>query len=439
MKKKNSSILSGRKDSQLNLPIYHSKLEDLMNILLENRSLSLLIIDSSNLNQIEKGYGKKVFQDILDRLNRNIFELRGSIIRKEDLVTVNHPGGDHFLIFLAKKRMDKKFHSTDLETLSERVNKELNEKIFRDVFPYLKGRPNITVGHSIVIYNPLIQDERLIEGLIEDAKTMAKFQKFKAEIRNKEKLQELLIKEEISTVFQPIVNLQTFEVMGYEALTRGPKGTEYENPYFLFEIAREVGLVFELDRICRKKALLQATQLDTNTKLFINCLPSTIHDPEFKGNYLKEFLADVQRIPTNIVMEISEREAINDYGVFREAMEYYSDLGFSIAIDDTGAGYSSLEAIVELKPHFLKLDISMVRGIGDNLLKQAMTKAMVSFAGNMNTQIIAEGIETKEELETLKNMGIPLGQGFLLGRPTSIESKKGRPSKKISRSKISVK
>jgi len=421
MKKNNSSVLSGGEDFQLNLPTYHSKLENLKKILLENRALSLLIIDSSNLNQIEKGYGKKVFQDILERLNRNLFELRGSIIRKEDLVTVNHPGGDHFLIFLAKKRMNQKFHSSDLESLSERVNKELNEKIFKDVFPYIKGRPNITVGHSIVIYNPLIQEERLIEGLIEDAKTMAKFQKFKAEIRNKEKLQELLIKEEIRIVFQPIVNLKTLEVMGYEALTRGPEGTEYENPYFLFDIAREVGLVFELDRICRKKALLQATQLDTNTKLFINCLPNTIHDPEFKGNYLKEFLADVKRIPANVVMEISEREAINDYGVFREAMEYYSDLGFSIAIDDTGAGYSSLEAIVELKPHFLKLDISMVRGIGDNLLKQAMTKAMVSFAGNMNVQIIAEGIETKEELETLKNMGIPLGQGFLLGRPTNIE------------------
>lgn len=440
MKKKDSSVLSRREEFQLNLPPYHSKLGELKKILLENRALSLLLIDSSNLNKIETGYGKKVFQDILDQLNQILFKLKGTFIRKDDLVTVNHPGGDHFLIFLAKKRMDKKFHSTDLESLSERVSKELNEKIFKDVFPYLKGRPNITVGHSIVIHNPLIQEERLIEGLIEDAKTMAKFQKFKTEIRNKEKLQELLIKEGIQIVFQPIVNLTTLEIMGYEALTRGPEGTEYENPYFLFEIAREVGLVFELDRICRRKALVQATKLDSNTKLFINCLPSTIHDPEFKGKFLKEFLADVQRVPANIVMEISEREAINDYAVFREAMEYYSDLGFSIAIDDTGAGYSSLEAIVELKPHYLKLDISMVRGIDDNHLKQAMTKAMVSFAGNMNVEIIAEGIETKDELETLKNMGIPLGQGFLLGRPSSIESKKNDPVKKLTGShKISPK
>jgi EAL domain-containing protein (putative c-di-GMP-specific phosphodiesterase class I) len=78
-----------------------------------------------------------------------------------------------------------------------------------------------------------------------------------------------------------------------------------------------------------------------------------------------------------------------------------------------------LEAIVELQPDFLKLDISMVRGIDRNLLKQEMTKAMISFAGSMNAIIIAEGIETKEELETVKKLGIPLGQGFLLGRPSS--------------------
>jgi EAL domain-containing protein (putative c-di-GMP-specific phosphodiesterase class I) len=275
------------------------------------------------------------------------------------------------------------------------------------------------VGHAIVIYNPLIQEERLIERLIEDSKTMAKFQKFKGEIRNKEKLQELIIKEEIKIVFQPIVELNTNKVMGYEALSRGPEGTEYENPYFLFDIAREVGLIFELDRICRRKGLIHAARLDQKAKVFINCLPTTIHDPEFKGAYLRDFLEDIKRIPNNVVMEISEREAINNYPVFREAMAYYSDLGFSIAVDDTGAGYSSLEAIVELQPDFLKLDISMVRGIDRNLLKQEMTKAMISFAGSMNAIIIAEGIETKEELETVKKLGIPLGQGFLLGRPSS--------------------
>ena len=414
-----SSTHSVIQEQESKIHTFHSELSTIKKILVENRALALLMIDASHLNRIEKGFGKKIYQDIIGLLNRKLIDLRGRAIRKEDIVTVNHAGGDQFFIFLSKKRNEKKFFSTDLEGLSKRVTKDLNEKIFKDVFPYLRGRPNITVGHAIVIYNPLIQEERLIERLIEDSKTMAKFQKFREEIRNKEKLQELIIKEEINIVFQPIVDLNTNQVMGYEALSRGPKDTEYENPYFLFDIAREVGLVFELDRLCRRKGLIHAARLDPQTKIFINCLPTTIHDPEFKGAYLKDFLEDVKRVPNNVVMEISEREAINNYPVFREAMAYYSELGFSIAIDDTGAGYSSLEAIVELQPDFLKLDISMVRGIDSNLLKQEMTKAMVSFADSIPANIIAEGIETKEELETVKKLGISLGQGFLLGRPSS--------------------
>src|SRR5213594_2675210 len=111
-------------------------------------------------------------------------------------------------------------------------------------------------------------------------------------------------------------------------------------------------------------------------------------------------------------MEVSEREAIDDYSAFRAALTHYADLGFSIAVDDTGAGYSSLEAIVELQPDYLKLDISMVRGIDAHLLKQEMIKAIVSFAQKMGATIIAEGIETEPELETLKRLGVPLGQGF---------------------------
>jgi EAL domain-containing protein (putative c-di-GMP-specific phosphodiesterase class I) len=401
-------------------PSYHSQLDRIKQNLTENRSLSLLLIDASSLERIEQSYGKKIYRDIMTLLHRIVVGLRGDVIRKEDILTVNRQGGDQVLIFLAKKRDEKAFFSTDLEGVSDRVSKHLNEKIFKDVFPYLKGRPNITVGHAIVLYNPLVQEESLIERLIEDAKTMARFQKFKSEVRNKEKLQEIIIKEEIKIVFQPIADLKSRKVIGYEALSRGPQGTEYENPYFLFDIAREVGLIFELDRICRKKALIQAAQIDAQVKLFVNCLPTTIHDPEFKGAYLKEFLADVRRSPHNVVMEISEREAIDDYAAFRGAIAHYSDLGFSIAVDDTGAGYSSLEAIVELQPNFLKLDISMVRGIHTNLLKQEMVKAMVAFSRNMNAKIIAEGIETQEELDTLIRLGIPLGQGFFLGRPAEL-------------------
>lgn len=399
------------------LPVYQSEVQRVRQLLTENRSLGVLLVDASSLGRIENTHGKRAYREILTVLAGLISKLRGAVVRSDDIMVVNRAGGDQFFIFLGKKRDARSFCSSDLESLSERVSRELNEKIFPAVFPYLKGRPNVTVGHAIVIFNPLIEEENLIHRLLEDARTMARFQRFKGEIRNKEKLQEIIIKEDLTIVFQRIVELASGRTVGYEALSRGPKGSEYENPYFLFDIAREVGLIFELDRICRKKALDQASLLAPHLKLFVNCLPATIHDPEFQGSYVKDVLKDLQRSPSNVVMEVSEREAIDDYAAFRGALAHYADLGFSIAVDDTGAGYSSLEAIVELQPDYLKLDISMVRGIDSHLLKQEMIKAIVSFSKNMGATIIAEGIETQEELEILKRLGVPYGQGFLLGRP----------------------
>jgi EAL domain-containing protein (putative c-di-GMP-specific phosphodiesterase class I) len=405
------------------LPLFLDKLDDIKIMLKSQRSLGMLLVDASSLGRIELIHGRRICRDLLQRVCGIMNELRGKIIRKADLITVNRLGGDQIYVFLSKKRKTPDYCSSDLDGLSERIGKEINHRVFEECFAYLKGNPDIAVGHSIVIDNPLIEQESLIDRLIDDARTMARFQRFRSGIRNKEKLQEIIIKEELTIVFQPIVDLRTKRIMGYEALTRGPAGSEYENPYFLFDTAKEVGLIFELDRICRKRALLKSAWLEPDASLFINCLPGTIHDPEFKGDYLNELLADVRRRPQNVVIEVSEREAIEDYSAFRAALRHYSELGFSIAVDDTGAGYSSLEAIVELEPDFLKLDISMIRGIHEHLLKQELIKAIVSFSKNIDATIIAEGIETQEELTTLEDLGVPLGQGFLFGRPREIATR----------------
>jgi EAL domain-containing protein (putative c-di-GMP-specific phosphodiesterase class I) len=141
-------------------------------------------------------------------------------------------------------------------------------------------------------------------------------------------------------------------------------------------------------------------------------------DPEFRDSYLKTFLEELKLNPVNIVLEVTEREAIENYELFKEAVQYYSDVGFAIAVDDTGAGYSSLETVVELKPQYIKIDISIVRDIDKNILKQELIKAIIGLAKQMNSTLIAEGIETIEELNTLKKIGIGVGQGFLFAKPS---------------------
>jgi EAL domain-containing protein (putative c-di-GMP-specific phosphodiesterase class I) len=228
--------------------------------------------------------------------------------------------------------------------------------------------------------------------------------------------QDLVLAEDVAILYEPIVNLTTREILGHEALVRGPWKSELHSPHRLFQLAEETGLVFELDCLCRRTALRGAQGLEAGRKLFLNCLPTAIHDPAFRSEVLRKTLQDLRLRPEDMVFEISERESIDNFSIFREARDHYKELGFQIALDDTGVGYGSLEAIMELSPDFIKVDLSLIRGIDTDPPRQELLRALHAVAGKVGGQIIAEGIETGEELATLQSLGIPYGQGYLFGR-----------------------
>jgi EAL domain-containing protein (putative c-di-GMP-specific phosphodiesterase class I) len=399
------------------IPIYHEVIEDIKSLLVNNSALGVLYINCSKINKIEKKFGKKLYDNILSQVKNLVLDIKNKEMRANDIVSSDTIGSDGFLIFLDKKREDKTFYPTDIDSLCNRVSVCLNNSIFPIIFPYLRGKPRVNVGYAIVLHNPLIKSERLVNKLIEDAKLMSQYNEFKRLMHNKEKIQELIIKESIRTLYQPIVSLSDSVIIGYEALSRGPEGTEFENPYLLFDSAAEAELLFELDRLCRKKALINASSIKPGHRLFINCFPTAVHDPEFRDVYLKSFLNGVMIRPVNIVLEVTEREAIENYELFKEAASYYSGLGFSIAVDDTGTGYSGLETLFELKPDFIKIDISIVRNIDKNKVKQELAKALIAISKELNSSVIAEGIETEEELYNLRGIGVDIGQGFLFAKP----------------------
>jgi len=175
----------------------------------------------------------------------------------------------------------------------------------------------------------------------------------------------------------------------------------------------------ELDRLCRRRALLATGRIPSNARVFVNTLPATIRDPQFRGKPLIDFLGRAQVSPDRIVIEITEKLVIENYSLFRETMAYFTDLGMSFAVDDVGAGYSGLESIARLKPHFLKIDISLVRDVHSSLVNQEMVKAIISLGTGIGATVIAEGIHTEDETRTLQEMGVNYGQGYFLARPDS--------------------
>ena len=400
------------------VPCYRDVPDTLHGMLVDNRSLAVLYVNASNLASVEHDYGAEIYEQVREILTNLILEMRGVETRRDDLVTVTETHGDRFLIFLSKKREERPFGHGDLETMADRIHDYLTRRLTHMTSSYLRRRLKLSIGYSLVLHNPLINSDRLVLQLIEEARRMADIQDHRLSVKSKEVLQEVILKEDVHTLYQPIIDLRSRETLGYEALTRGPQGTEFESPYMLFDVATESDLVFELDRLCRRNAIISATSLKQQHKLFVNLRPTTIQDPEFQGERMLAFLKEHNLSPSRIVLEFTERLAIENYDLFLEAMKTFTDLGFEIAIDDTGAGYSGLEKIVHLNTKYLKFDLMMVRDIDTSFVKRERLKAIHSLAVNVGADVIAEGIERVEELETLLELGIPYGQGFLFARPT---------------------
>ncbi|HSP05780.1 MAG TPA: EAL domain-containing protein, partial [Acidobacteriota bacterium] len=133
---------------------------------------------------------------------------------------------------------------------------------------------------------------------------------------------------------------------------------------------------------------------------------------------LSEFVAELGLRQERIVLEITERVAIQEWESFKKVLHDFRKHGFKIAIDDMGAGYSSLQAIAELEPDFLKFDISLVRNIHENLIKIGLLETLVSLSNKINAKVIAEGIEEKDEYQALRNLGVDLGQGYFFAVPS---------------------
>ena len=256
---------------------------------------------------------------------------------------------------------------------------------------------------------------------IEEAHHAARLNVQRRHLRNKQNLQRIILEKQITTVFQPIWDLDKRIPHGFEALCRGPSGTELRSPAALFDIARKSDLLFELDHLCRRQALEAAgarAQLSKEYKLFINTFPFSIRDPRFQGKDLIDLFDGIDLEPEQIVLEVTESDAVDNFPLFVNAMKDFMDLRCLVAIDDMGAGYSGLDKIVHLRPHYVKLDMGLIRDIHTSFVKQQLVQTFKTLADKIDAKLIAEGIESKEELAVVRRIGVNFIQGNLLAKPS---------------------
>ena len=228
-------------------------------------------------------------------------------------------------------------------------------------------------------------------------------------------LRNIINEEKISSVYQPIFYLEPFKLLGCEVLSRPPIKSILSNPDVLFKTALRFGMYSNLEMLAWRRAFEGFPSFPPGTKMFLNCNPYLIESPEF---YKIKATFDECNVDTNnIVLEITERSAISDFRVFCERLQFYRNSGIDIAVDDLGGGFASLESIIETKPRYVKIDRHIISDIKRDSLKKSIVKFIVSLCRENRILTIGEGIETKEDLETIIALGVDAGQGYLFCRP----------------------
>ncbi|MEN5202512.1 bifunctional diguanylate cyclase/phosphodiesterase [Pseudomonas wadenswilerensis] len=236
-------------------------------------------------------------------------------------------------------------------------------------------------------------------------------------------LSTILAQSGLHSLFQPIVCLSERRILGYEALSRGPSNSPLHSPINLFAVARQAGRLTELEVACRESACRRFSQQNLEGKLFLNVSPESLLEPQYQSGRTLKMLHELGVPPSRVVIELTEQTPTDDFQLLFNALHHYRDMGFSIALDDLGAGYSSLRLWSELRPDYVKIDRHFIDGIHLDAVKREFVGSILQIARASRAQVIAEGIELAEELKVLTEMGVDLVQGYLLGRPQELAAR----------------
>lgn len=232
-------------------------------------------------------------------------------------------------------------------------------------------------------------------------------------------LQELLASDDLQAWFQPVLDLHSGAIVGYEGLIRGPADSPLHSPSRLFGEAETLGLVAEAEIATRLIVIRQFAELALPGRLYLNVSPSSLTHPDLRNGKTAQMLAEAGLTPRHVVIELTENKPFFDVDGIMEALLHFRAAGFAIAIDDLGAGFSSLRLWSELLPEFVKIDMHFVQGVDRDPVKYNFLRSVQELAARCGTSIIAEGIESEEELSIVGKLGIPYGQGYLIARPAA--------------------
>ncbi len=380
------------------------------------RRLGVIVLEFPSLGSLEQTHGWEVSDRFLRGVASVLEAMKNRVFPDSVLISLDGVYGNAFTLFLRQGPRGGEVTVHDLADVSAGLSSHLQTRLADAAWAPAPPAIDFSVGFALVSPNPAARFERMVHQGIREARSMTLREADRVQRERAAELRAILHEGRLTTFYQPIVDMERDSIMGYEALTRGPRNTAFEVPKALFSFGDRNHLSAELDVLCRRQALRNARGFDPQKKLFLNSLPETLGTPGLVEQNLA-VLEEVGLQPSNLVFEITERTEILDFEAFGRDLERLRRLGFLVAIDDVGTGYSSLQTVSEVAADFLKIDISLIKNIHQSLIKQDLVHSLLQVASRTRTRVIAEGIETEEEYRALHACGVRLGQGFYFARP----------------------
>lgn len=365
----------------------------------------LIMIDLDNLKKINDTYGH-LYGD-------NYIQIAGKTLSgfSDNKTYISHLSGDEFMIF--------KYGSSSKDDLINDVYLFF-DTVRSQTFEVRNTKISLKLSAGVAFYEPNISYNELrsrADFAMYEVKNsgknrvkffnMSNYRKMQIELEENECIRELLLQRAYQYAFQPIIDLKKIEVFGYEALLR-PNYKNIDSPTKVLDLIKKFDLQMEFESTTVYDALTTFKNLNSNKRLFINSITSSIMSPEFFDTLMKNF----SEILPNLIIEFTEDTTINAHDL-KSKIKNIRRTKAKIAIDDYGVGFSNMSSILNYNPYLIKIDRSLIRNISKNKKQQTLLKTMIKYSKEYRIKVLAEGIETLDDLKTVLDLGFDYAQGFI--------------------------
>ncbi|MBM7694712.1 EAL domain-containing protein (putative c-di-GMP-specific phosphodiesterase class I) [Peribacillus deserti] len=381
----------------------------------QGNEAAVIVFNIKNLRQISEQIGIRQFEEFQCGLKLIYADVIKESVPLQDILALHDYNSDGITLIL---RMDSQKQSLlEIDGTTSLILQKVKQRLEQD---YSQVRAVFETGYMFVEKKSASLRES-INKAHQQAAAMAE-RKIHSEFNEMlYQMTKIIEGKNIHLLAQPIIDVATKQIKAYEILTRGPQGSLLESPLTLFSVARQTSRLYDLEMVVLEKTFEQVSKNGSSQDIFINFTPITLGNIRFIKD-MKWILDKYKNVKAaQIVIEITERDDIDEVEGLIQNIRALRNMGFRIAVDDTGAGYASLHTISEIMPDIIKIDRTVIENIHHSTIKESMLKGLLLIAKEAGSLVVAEGIETEEEAKVLSRNKVDLAQGYFYARPARLE------------------